>query len=124
MVAAVSAVVVSGVTSIGGVATVVIGRRQPRGQRKRDDFKLLADQHVKEIRRLDGRVDELEADASQARERADRDHRKIDGQDYALRYLAGWVRDLVAYIRREGLEPPMPPLPMPEEVRPYVHEGA
>lgn len=123
MVAAISAVVVSGVTSIGGAATVVIGRRQPRGQRRRDDFSLLTEQHRKEIGRLDRRVDELETDAERDRERADRDRQKINGQDYALRYLANWVRDLVGYIRTSGLEPPLPPQPMPEEVRPYVHEG-
>ena len=124
MATAVSALAASGVTAFGGIATVVIGRRQPRGQRRRDDFTLLTESHRKEIGRLDRRVDELETDAERDRERAERDRQKIAGQDYALRYLAGWVGDLVGYIRRSGLEPPPPPQPMPEEVRPYVHEAA
>lgn len=123
MLTAVSALGVAGLTAAGGVATAVIGRRQPRGQRRRDDLTWLTDQHRTEIERLDRRVDELESDAERDRERAERDRRKINGQDYALRYLAGWVRDLVGYIRRSGLEPPAPPLPMPEEVRPYVNEA-
>lgn len=123
MLTAVSAMGVAGVTAAGGIVTAVVGRRQPRGQQRRDDFKLLSEQHHKEIGRLDRRVDELESDAERDRERADRDRQKINGQEYALRYLAGWVRDLVGYIRRSGLEPPLPPQPMPEEVRTYIHEG-
>jgi hypothetical protein len=123
MLTAVSALGVAGVTAVGGVATAVIGRRQPRGQRRRDDFALLTEQHQKEIGRLDKRVDELESDAERDRERAERDRRKIAGQDYALRYVTNWVRDLVGYIRNAGLEPPAPSQPMPEEVRTYIHEG-
>lgn len=123
MLTAVSALGVAGVTAAGGIATAVIGRHQPRGQRRRDDLTWLTDQHRTEIERLDRRVDELESEAERDRERAERDRKKINGQDYALRYLAGWVRDLVAYIRRGGLEPPAPPLPMPEEVRPYIDAG-
>jgi hypothetical protein len=122
MVTAVSAMAVSAVTAAGGVATAVIGRRQPRGQRRRDDFALLTSQHRKEIERLDRRVDELESDAERDRERATRDRQKINNQDYALRYLAGWLRDLVAYVRRAGLEPPPPPLPVPDEAQPYLHD--
>lgn len=123
MLTAVSAMGVAGLTAAGGVATAIIGRRQPRGQQRRDDFALLTEQHRKEFDRLDKRVDELESEADRDRQRADRDRQKIAGQDYALRYLAGWVRDLVAYIRRGGLEPPAPPQPMPDEVRPYVDAG-
>jgi hypothetical protein len=123
MLTSVSALGVAGLTAAGGVATAVIGRRQPRGQRRRDDLTWLTNQHRTEIERLDKRVDELETDADRDRARAERDRQKIAGQDYALRYLASWVRDLVAYIRRGGMEPPAPPLPMPDEVRPYIDAG-
>lgn len=123
MLTAVSALGVAGVTAAGGIATAVIGRRQPRGQRRRDELGWLTEQHRKEIGRLDRRVDELESDAERDRERTERDRQKINGQDYALRYLASWVHDLVSYIRRGGMEPPAPPMPMPDEVRTYIREG-
>jgi Skp family chaperone for outer membrane proteins len=123
MLTAVSALGVASVTAAGGIATAVIGRHQPRGQRRRDDLGWLTEQHRKEIDRLDKRVDELETDAERDRERAERDRRKITSQDYALRYVTNWVRDLVGYIRNAGLEPPAPSQPMPDEVRTYIHEG-
>jgi hypothetical protein len=123
MLTAVSALGVAGVTAAGGIVTAVVGRRQPRGESRRADFTLLTAQHRKEIERLDRRVDELESDAERDRERAQRDRQKIHAQDYALRYMAGWLKDLVSYIRHSGLEPPSPPQPMPDEVRPYVHDG-
>lgn len=123
MLTAVSALGVASVTAAGGIATAVIGRHQPRGQRRRDDLGWLTEQHRKEIDRLDKRVDELETDAERDRERAERDRRKITSQDYALRYVTNWVRDLVGYIRHAGLEPPAPSQPMPDEVRTYIHEG-
>jgi hypothetical protein len=122
MLTSVSALGVAGVTAAGGIVTTVVGRRQPRGASRREDFKLLTDQHRKEIDRLDKRVDELETDADRDRQRATRDRQKINAQDYALRYMVGWLRDLVAYIRRAGLEPPLPPQPIPEEVQPYMHD--
>lgn len=122
MVTAVSAMAVSAVTAAGAVATTVIGRRQPPGQQRRDDFKVITDRHDRDIERLERRADEAEADADREREKAERDRRKINGQDYALRYLAGWLRDLVAYVRRAGLEPPPPPLPVPDEAQPYLHD--
>lgn len=122
MVTAISAMVVSGITTVGGVATVVIGKRQPRAESRRADITLVTSQHRKEIERLDKRVDELESDAERDRERAERDRRRIAGQDYALRYIVSWVRDLVSYIRRAGLEPPLPPQPVPPEAQPYLHD--
>lgn len=122
MLTAVSALGVAGVTAAGGIVTTVVGRRQPRSESRRADIVLITDQHRKEITRLDKRVDELEADAERDRERATRDRQKIAGQDYALRYIVAWVRELVRYIRRSGLEPPAPPQPVPEEAQPYLHD--
>ena len=116
-------VVVSAMTA---GATLGVGRaakKSPR-QERREDFMLVSDQHRKEITRLDKRVDELEADAERDRERAQRDRQKINAQDYAMRYVTAWVRDLVGCIRRSGLEPPLPPQPVPEEIRPYMHDIA
>lgn len=122
MLTAVSALGVAGLTAAGGVATAVIGRRQPRASSRRDDFVLLTDQHRKEIERLDRRVDELESEAERDRERAERDRVKINGLDFALRYVVAWTRELVSYTRRAGLEPPLPPQPVPPEVQPYLHD--
>lgn len=116
-----TSVVVAAMTAGGTTFVGRAARRTPR-QERRDDFTVVTEQHRKEIGRLDKRVDELEADAERDRERAARDRQKINGQEYAIRYVTAWVRDLVGYIRRSGLEPPAPPQPMPEEIQPYLHD--
>ncbi|MEH0445410.1 hypothetical protein QA811_17560 [Streptomyces sp. B21-102] len=115
MLTALSALAVAIVTAVGGVATTVVGRRAPRGQRRRDDFAAVTARLDKDIERLEKRVAEQE-------EASGRDRERIGAQDFALRYLAGWCRTLVGYMRSQRLEPPPPPQPMPEEVRPYLHD--
>ncbi|MFF9309876.1 hypothetical protein ACF1BS_03105 [Streptomyces sp. NPDC014748] len=115
MLTALSALAVATVTAVGGVATAVVGRRQPRGQRRRDDFAAVTDRMEREITRQGERIDELEEDA-------ERDRARITAQDFAIRYLAGWARSLVGYMRSQQLEPPPPPQPVPDEVRPYLHD--
>ncbi|MFD5217453.1 hypothetical protein ACFWMH_07270 [Streptomyces tendae] len=115
MATALSALAVAAVTAVGGIVTAVIGRRQPRGQRRRDDFTVVTERMDREITRQGERIDELEADAEQ-------DRARITAQDFAIRYLAGWARSLVGYMRTQQLEPPPPPQPVPDEVRPYLHD--
>ncbi|MGW0131878.1 hypothetical protein [Streptomyces sp. NPDC003299] len=115
MLTALSALAVAIVTAAGGILTAVVGRRQPRGQQRRDDFAAVTDRMEREITRQGQRIDELEEDA-------ERDRQRINAQDFALRYIAGWARSLVTYMRQAHLEPPPPPQPMPEEVRPYLHD--
>ncbi|MEU3620589.1 hypothetical protein ABZ725_51395 [Streptomyces sp. NPDC006872] len=115
MLMALSALAVAVVTAVGGVATTVVGRRQPRGQRRRDDFAAVTARLDKDIERLEKRVAEQETASGRDRER-------ISAQDFALRYLAGWCRTLVGYMRQSQLEPPPPPQPVPEEVRTYLHD--
>lgn len=115
MLTAISALAVAGVTAVGGIVTAVIGRRQPRGQQRRDDFTAITERMEREITRQGERIDELEAETEQDRQR-------INAQDYALRYIAGWARSLVGYMRAQKLEPPPPPQPVPDEVRPYLHD--
>lgn len=115
MLTALSALAVAAVTAVGGIATAIVGRRQPRGQRRRDDFTVVTERMDREITRQGERIDELEADAEQ-------DRARITAQDFAIRYLAGWARSLVGYMRTQHLEPPPPPQPVPEEVRPYLHD--
>lgn len=115
MLTALSALAVAVVTAVGAIATAVIGRRQPRGQQRRDDFTAVTDRMEKEITRQGQRIDEME-------EEADRDRARISTQDYALRYIGGWARSLVSYMRDQRLEPPPPPQPIPDEVRPYLHD--
>jgi len=115
MLTALSALAVAVVTAIGGIVTAVIGRRQPRGQQRRDDFTTVTDRMDREITRQGQRIDELE-------EEAERDRARITAQDFALRYIGSWARSLVAYMRDQRLEPPPPPQPIPDEVRPYLHD--
>ncbi|MGY0067732.1 hypothetical protein ACWZEH_13070 [Streptomyces sp. QTS137] len=115
MLTALSALVVAGVTAVGGVVTAVIGRRQPRGQQRRDDFTAVTARLDKDIERLERRVTEQEARAEQAQER-------ITAQDFTIRYLVGWVRSLVGFIRQSRLEPPAPPQPVPREAEPFLHD--
>lgn len=115
MLTALSALAVALVTAVGGIVTAVIGRRQPRGQQRRDDFTAVTSRMEGEITRQGQRIDELEEDA-------ERDRAALRAQDFALRYLAGWARSLVSYMRQAHLEPPPPPQPVPDEVRPYLHD--
>ncbi|MGW7673519.1 hypothetical protein ACWGJX_41515 [Streptomyces sp. NPDC054775] len=115
MLTAVSALAVAMVTAVGGVVTAIVGRRQPRGQSRRDDFTAVTDRMEREITRQGEKIDEMEAEA-------ERDRARITAQDFAIRYLAGWARSLVGYMRRQQLEPPPPPQPMPNEVAPYLHD--
>lgn len=115
MLTALSALAVAVVTALGAVITAVIGRRQPRGQQRRDDFTAVTDRMEKEITRQGQKIDEMETEA-------ERDRARITAQDFAIRYLAGWARSLVGYMRQQQMEPPPPPQPVPEEVRPYLHD--
>lgn len=118
MLTALSALAVAGVTAVGGIVQVVIGRRQPRrprGADRRDDFTAVTDKLGEHIARL-------EREAEQDRQQAEQDRARISAQDFALRYIAGWARSLVAYMRDQRLEPPPPPQPIPDEVRPYLHD--
>ncbi|MFB7112301.1 hypothetical protein [Streptomyces sp. NPDC056291] len=115
MLTALSALAVAIVTAVGGVATTIVGRRQPRGQQRRDDFTVVTDRMEKELSRQGQKIEELEEDSVQQQAR-------ITTQDFAIRYLAGWARSLVGYMRQSQLEPPPPPQPVPEEVRPFLHD--
>ncbi|MFJ3811576.1 hypothetical protein ACIPWE_35080 [Streptomyces sp. NPDC090073] len=118
MLTALSALAVATVTAIGGVATAIVGRRQPRrprGAERRDDFTAVTDKLGEHIARL-------EREAEHDRQQAEQDRQRITAQDFALRYIAGWARSLVAYMRQAQLEPPPPPQPVPDEVRSYLHD--
>lgn len=122
MLTAVSSMVVAGLTAAGGVATVVMGRRQPRAESRRNDFKVITEEQNRQIGRQNQKIQRLETRLDEAEAEQEQDRRKIAGQDFALRYFVGWVRELVAYIRRSGLEPPLPPQPVPDEVQPFMHD--
>ena len=115
MLTALSALAVATVTAGGMVLTAVVGRRQPRGQQRRDDFTVM----VGELRTSLG---EVKSELAEQKTQSERDRARIGAQDFALRYLAGWCRTLVGYMRDQRLEPPPPPQPVPDEVRPYLHD--
>ncbi|MCP8707471.1 hypothetical protein [Streptomyces sp. AC04842] len=115
MLTALSALAVALVTAIGGVVTAVIGRRQPRGQQRRDDFTTI----VKELRQ---NQDDLKAELAAQKEQSARDRERITAQDFTIRYMVGWVRTLVGFIRDSHLEPPPPPQPVPTEAEPFLHD--
>lgn len=107
MLTALSALSVAGITAIGGVISVIVGRRQPRGQGRRDDFTAVTARQDKEIERLDERISRSDA--------------KIAGQSVAITYLLGWTRTLVAAVRVTGQSPPPQP-PVPDEAKPYLYD--
>jgi hypothetical protein len=107
MLTALAALGVAAVTAVGAVASAVVGRRQPRGQARRDDFAAVTARQDKEIERLDGRITQQDA--------------KISGLYSALTFLSAAYRSLLAFIRAAGLQPPPPP-PAPDEARPYLHD--
>ncbi|RSN64048.1 hypothetical protein DMH12_04565 [Streptomyces sp. WAC 04229] len=115
MLTALSALAVAAVTAVGGIATAIVGRRQPRGQQRRDDFTTI----VGELRNSLG---EVKTELAEQKEASRQDRARITAQDYAIRYLAGWARSLVGYMRHQQLEPPPPPQPVPDEVAPYLHD--
>ena len=122
MLTALSALAVAIVTAVGGVATAVVGRRQPRGARRRDDFTAVTDRLGEHIGRLERRIEEQDQRLEDQEEENERDRARITAQDFAIRYLAAWARSLVAYMRTSQLEPPPPPQPVPDEVRPFLHD--
>lgn len=115
MLTALSALAVAVVTALGAIATAVVGRRQPRGQRRRDDFTAI----VGELRKS---LSEVKEELAEQKSASDLDRTRITAQDFAIRYLAGWARSLVAYMREARMEPPPPPQPVPDEVRPFLHD--
>lgn len=110
--AALSALGVAAASAAGTVYTARAGRRT-RGQERRDDFNVVTERMEREMERLGKRLDAAELQAAEQRAR-------IGSQDYAIRYLVGWVRALVGFVTASGLEPPPVPQPVPEEVQPYV----
>jgi hypothetical protein len=115
MLTALSALAVAVVTALGAVITAVVGRRQPRGQRRRDDFTTI----VGELRTS---LTDVKTELGKQKEQSERDRARVTAQEFAIRYLAGWARSLVGYMREQRLEPPPPPQPVPDEVRPYLHD--
>ena len=122
MVTSLSALGVAGVTAAGGVVTAVVGRRQPRGQQRRDDFAAVTDRLGQHMERLERRIEEQDRRIEELEEENERDREKIAAQDTTIRYLAAWVRSLVGTIRAAQLEPPTPPQPVPAEAQPYLHD--
>lgn len=112
--AAISVVGAAAVTGAGTVYTARAGRRT-RGQERRDDFTVVTGEMRREIERLGKRLDEQELQSAEQRAR-------LAGQDYTIRYLTGWVRSLVGFVRTSGLEPPPMPQPAPEEIQPYLRD--
>ncbi|RAJ70304.1 hypothetical protein K378_01469 [Streptomyces sp. Amel2xB2] len=114
MVTALSALGVAIVTALGGIVVAVVGRRQPRGQSRRDDFTVVTERQDKEIARLEARIESAEVKISGQ-------EAKISGQSAAITYLQAWTRTLVAVVRGSGQQVPQP-APVPEEARPYLYD--
>ncbi len=102
------------VSAAGGVVAARASRRTKR-QEKRDDFSLIA-------RELRTSIRELKTDLALQKKETAEHRQQLTEQDFVIRYMVGWVRSLVTYTRKSGLEPPPPPQPVPDEVRPYMHD--
>lgn len=105
--------IIVAVLSLGGSAYAARSARRSPRQERRDDFTVVTDRMTQDISRLERRVSEQEVESERQRGR-------ITGQDFTIRYLVGWIRGLVGYIRKSGLEPPAPPQPVPDEARQYL----
>jgi hypothetical protein len=97
---------VIGTVATGGFAAwAARSAKRTKPQERRDDFTTVTDRMDKEIKRLETRQGEQQD--------------QITGQGAAISWLVVDRRGLVRYIRKAGLEPPMP-RPIPERARPYL----
>lgn len=94
-----------------GVWTARQAKRTPR-QEKRDDFTTVTSRMDKELKRQGGEIEGL-------RRRADTAERRFDGALVAIGYLIERIRDLVSYIRSQGMEPPAPKA-VPDRAREFI----
>lgn len=92
-----------GLAGVTAVASAFAGRaaRRTRRQERRDDFVAVSEQQGKAIERLTKRVEQGETKAELQQER-------IAENDEAIAWALVRIRDLVAYIRKTGGEPPNP----------------
>ena len=93
-----------GAVATGGFAVwTARAARQMRTpqQERRDDFTTISEQQGKAIERLERRVQQGETKAELQQER-------LAENDEAIAWALVRIRDLVAYIRKTGGEPPSP----------------
>lgn len=93
-------VAAAGVTTVAG-AFVGRAARRSRRQENRDDFVVISEQQGRAIERLEKRVQQGESKAEAQQER-------LAENDEAIAWALVRIRDLVAYIRKSGGEPPAP----------------
>lgn len=110
----VASIAVSLVTGGSAVWAARAARRTPK-QERRDDFTTIVTELRTDLKNVKSELGEQKAEATEQRQR-------LAGQDFAIRYLTGWVRSLYGDMRRTGIEPPAPPQPMPTEVRQYLDD--
>ncbi|MFF5778187.1 hypothetical protein ACFY7Y_14700 [Streptomyces virginiae] len=92
-----------GLTGAAAVASAFAGRaaRRSKRQENRDDFVAISEQQGRAIERLEKRVQQGETKAELQQER-------LAENDEAIAWALVRIRDLVAYIRKSGGEPPVP----------------
>jgi hypothetical protein len=97
----------AGMAVVGSAGAIVSARaaRRTKRQERRDDFTVVTDRMEKEIKRQGAALEEQQE--------------QITGQGAAISWLVVDRRGLVSYIRKAGLEPPLP-RPIPERARPYL----
>lgn len=97
---------VIGTVATGGLAAwAARSAKRTKPQERRDDFTTVTNRMDKEIKRLETRQGEQQD--------------QITGQGAAIAWLVDDRGRLVGYIRKSGLEPPMP-RPIPQRARPYL----
>ncbi|KOU20977.1 hypothetical protein ADK52_25695 [Streptomyces sp. WM6372] len=90
-----------GLAGATAVASAFAGRaaRRSKRQENRDDFVAISEQQGRAIERLERRVEQGETKAAAQQER-------LAENDEAIAWALVRIRDLVAYIRKSGGEPP------------------
>lgn len=100
-----ASVAVSTVTGLSGVWAVRAARRTPK-QERRDDFTAVSQQQATVIEQQGRAIERLEQRVEQGETKAAVQQERLAENDEAIAWALVRIRDLVAYIRKSGGEPP------------------
>ncbi|MFK0045545.1 hypothetical protein ACIQU4_15730 [Streptomyces sp. NPDC090741] len=96
---------VSAVTGVSGVWAVRSARRTPK-QERRDDFTAVSEQQAVVVEQQGRAIERLERRVEQGETKAAVQQERLAENDEAIAWALVRIRDLVAYIRKSGGEPP------------------
>lgn len=97
-----------GLTGAAAVASAFAGRaaRRSKRQENRDDFTAVSQQQVAVVEQQGRAIERLERRVEQGETKAAAQQERLAENDEAIAWALVRIRDLVAYIRKSGGEPP------------------